>query len=144
MRISRTRDLSLYSQPKDVVESAEANKQTNKTKQTNKQTKTAATTTNEQKRTPPLYPLPPFSRSLTRLMVSVDVKHHAYLLTKQTKKQNIKHPQPRTPTHTHNHARPPTPTSTPTATHSHPHLPTPTPTPTHKNPEESWGAKPHK
>ena len=29
--------------------------------------------------TPP-YPLPPFSQSLISLMVSVDVKHHIYLL----------------------------------------------------------------
>ena len=30
---------------------------------------------------PPPYPLPPFSPSLISLMVSVDVKHHVYLLT---------------------------------------------------------------
>ena len=30
---------------------------------------------------PPPYPLPPFSPSLISLMDSVDVKHHAYLLT---------------------------------------------------------------
>ena len=29
---------------------------------------------------PPPYPLPPFSPSLISLMVSVDVKHHVYLL----------------------------------------------------------------
>ena len=30
---------------------------------------------------PPQYPFPPFSPSLISLMVSVDVKHHVYLLT---------------------------------------------------------------
>ena len=35
---------------------------------------------------PPLYtPVPPFSPSLISLMVSVDVKHHVYLLTCLTK-----------------------------------------------------------
>ena len=29
---------------------------------------------------PPPYPLPPFSLSLISLMVSVDVKHHVYLI----------------------------------------------------------------
>ena len=124
MRISRTRDLSLYSQPKDVVESAETNKQ-NKTKQTNKQTKTAATTTNEQKRPPPLLILFPFSQSLIRLMVSVDVKHHAYLLTYNF--FYIKHPQPLTHTHTHIH------------THSNPHPQPPTPTHTHTHTQKSRG-----
>ena len=33
---------------------------------------------------PPPYRLPPFSPSLISLMVSVDVKHHVYLLTKQS------------------------------------------------------------
>ena len=61
MRISRTRDLSLYSQPKDVVESAETNKQNKTNKQTNKnssnnnkRTKTTPTSFNPF----PLLPVP--------------------------------------------------------------------------------------